>query len=60
MFDAVAAGANVFLPVVLLERGQHGDGAGLPVVGWFFAETKPSGDSPGDSVRRSQNSWARF
>ena len=67
MFDAVAAGANVLLPVVLMECGQHGVGAGLPVVGWFSVgafllvavgevETKASGIF----VRRIQNSWERF
>ena len=62
MVDAVAVGVEVAWRMVLVQRGQHGVGAGLPVVGCFFAETnKPSGDSPaGDSVRRSQNSWARF
>ena len=36
MVDAAAAGANVFVPMVLMERGHHGVGAGVPVVGWFL------------------------
>ena len=31
--DAVAVGAEVTWPMVLVQRGQHGVGAGLPVVG---------------------------
>ena len=66
MVDAVAVGAEVAWPMVLVQSGQHGVGAGLPVVGWFSvgaflpvaeeAETKASGNS----VRRTQNSWGRF
>jgi len=66
MVDAVAMGAEVAWPMVLVQSGQHGVGAGLPVVGWFSvgaflpvaeeAETKASGNS----VRRTQNSWGRF
>jgi hypothetical protein len=67
MVDAVAVGAAVAWPMVLVQRGQHGVGAGLPAVGWFSvgaflpvseeeAETKASGNS----VRWTQNSWGRF
>ena len=58
-------GAEVAWPMVVVQRGQHGVGAGLPVVGWFSvgaflpvaeaAETKASGNS----VRWTQNSWAK-
>ena len=64
MFAAAAVDANVFMPMVLMERGQHGVGAGLSIVKWFsvgafllaVAETKASGGF----VRRTQNSWGRF
>ena len=59
MVDAVAVGAEVAWPMVLVQRGQHGVGAGLPVVGWFSVGAflpKPSGGS----VRRTQHSWGRF
>jgi hypothetical protein len=65
MFAAAAVDANVFMPMVLMERGQHGVGAGLSIVRWFsvvgafllaVAETKASGGF----VRRTQNSWGRF
>ena len=35
MVDAVAVGAEVAWPMVLVQRGEHGVGAGLPAVGWF-------------------------
>jgi hypothetical protein len=56
--DAVVVGAEIAWPMVLVQRGQHGVGAGLPVVGWFSvgaflpvgeaaAETKASGGVAG-------------
>ena len=36
MVAAAAAGANGFVPMFLVERGHHGVGAGLPVVGWLI------------------------
>ena len=68
MFDAVAVGANVFVAIVLVERGPHGVGAGLPVVGWFsvgaflpaVAETETETKASGNFARRTQNSCGRF
>jgi hypothetical protein len=67
MVDAVAVGAEVAWPMVLVQRGQHGVGAGLPVVGWFsvgaflpVAEAAAETKASGNSVRRTQNSWGRF
>ena len=74
MFDAVAVGANVFVAIVLVERGPHGVGAGLPVVGWFSvgafwlavaaAETRlilvTETKANGNSVTWAQNSRGRF
>ena len=70
MFDAVAAGvaagAKVFVAIVLVERGPHGVGAGVPVVGWFsvgaflpaVAETET--EASGNFVGWTQNSCGRF
>ena len=68
-FDAVAVGANVFVAIVLVERGPHGVGAGLPVVGWFSVgalpavaetETETETNASGNFVRRARNSCGRF
>ena len=68
MVDAVAVGAEVACPMVLVQRGQHGVGAGLPVVGWFSVgaflpvaeEAAEKTKASGNFVRRTQNSWGRF
>jgi len=68
MVDAVAVGAEVACPMVLVQRGQHDVGAGLPVVGWFSVgaflpvaeEAAEKTKASGNFVRRTQNSWGRF